>query len=330
MGERGRSRARKRFDRRRTRRELAEAARSLLPPASSRGIDPRTVALLTVTHNSAPELKALLAGAERYLPGARVIVVDSASSDESVAVAEASATALSIPLEENVGFGRACNRGMAEIEEPVTVLVNPDVELLDDSLLGLAAEALETDKPERLLAPLVLCADGTRQDTVHPAPGSSPELMGSVLPLPLVPGGAPWRSNAPRRVGWAVGCALVARTDTLRRLGPFDSRIFLYGEDLELGLRAAASGIATWFDPRARVLHHGAHATRDAFGGEPFERLATARRQVVERQLGPRALRLDDAAQAMRFATRAVAKRFLGQPARRERDQLRALRQARR
>ncbi len=51
--------------------------------------------------------------------------------------------------------------------EPVTVFVNPDVELIDDSLLSLAA-ALAEGRPDRLLAPLVLSPTGTRQDTVHP------------------------------------------------------------------------------------------------------------------------------------------------------------------
>ena len=104
----------------------------------------------------------------------------------------------------------------------------------------------------------------------------------AVLPL------APWRSDRPRRVGWAVGCALVARTDTLRRLGPFDERIFLYCEDLDLGLRAGEEGIETWFCPSARVLHHRAHSQREEFGGEPFELLARARREVVARRLGAR------------------------------------------
>lgn len=53
------------------------------------------------------------------------------------------------------------------------------------------------------------------------------------------------RSNRPRRVGWAIGCCIVARTETLRRLGPFDDETFLFAEDMDLGLRARAAGIET-------------------------------------------------------------------------------------
>jgi GT2 family glycosyltransferase len=270
-------------------------------------------------------LPALLDSAARHLPRARVVVVDCASADRSVGLARA-AGAVTVALEDNVGFGRGCNRALAEVEEPVTILVNPDVELIDDSLLDLAAEAARRDQPERLLAPRVLYPDGSRQDSVHPAPTSAPDLIRSMLPLSLLAGAAvPWRAGAPRRVGWAVGCALVGRTDTLKRLGPFDERIFLYGEDLDLGLRAAASGVETWFWPHARVIHRRAHASASAFGGEPFERLARARHEVVARRLGPRRARLDDAAQAVTFVSRAVAKRALGRPVARERRQLEAV-----
>jgi len=127
-----------------------------------------------------------------------------------------------------------------------------------------------------------------------------------------------------------VGAAIVARTETLRRLGPFDDSIFMYGEDLELGLHAAAEGIETWFWPTARVVHSGAHATGRAFGGEPFARLARARHDVVTRRLGPARGHIDDGTQALTFASRWVYKRALGRSAERERQQLAALREGRR
>ncbi len=192
-----------------------------------------------MTHNSAAVLPGLLDSAARHLPGARVLVVDCASTDDTLARAGAGGAA-TLALEENVGFGRACNLGLGEVEEPVSILVNPDVELIDGSLLLLAAEANRRDRPERLLAPRVLYPNGSRQDSVHPLPTAPGDLMRALVPTALLgTAAAPWRANRPRRVGWAVGCALAARTDTLLRLGPFDEHIFLYGEDLDLGLRAA-------------------------------------------------------------------------------------------
>ena len=340
MGAAGRARAAERFSREASRARWAEVlggavaaaapGRRPLPAAPA-----QLPALVTVTHNSARQLRALLDSVERHLPGARTVVVDCASGDGTVEVAGASQSALTIPLDRNVGFGAACNRGVAAVQEPVTVVLNPDVELLDDSLLLLAAEATRADRPERLLAPLVLSPDGSRQDTVHPLPTSGADLLRSLVPPAMLPGrlavaAAPRRATEPRPVGWAVGCALVARTETLRRLGPFDERIFLYGEDLELGLRAAGAGVRTWFWPTARVLHHRAHATAAAFGGEPFELLATARDEVVALRLGARRATVDRVAQALTFGSRLFLKRAVGRPAARERRQLEALRRVRR
>jgi GT2 family glycosyltransferase len=149
------------------------------------------------------------------------------------------------------------------------------------------------------------------------------------LPAPLRERAEPHRADAPRTVGWAIAAAVIARTSTLRDLGPFDPVDFLFYEDLDLCLRARARGVPTELHPEIRLLHAGGHATGPAFGGEPHELLAARRRAVVGARLGPRALALDDAAQALTFATRAAARRALRRDAGREVDQLRALLRAR-
>ena len=297
-------------------------------PRSPR-LEPGALGLVAVTHNSAADLSRLLRSVDRHLPAAAVVVVDSGSDDDSVLVArEAGAEVLSL---DNVGYGAAANAGVARCSAEVVAVLNPDVELVDDSLADLAAQA----RRDRLYVPLVLLPDGRRQDVAHNGPGGWSDVaiaLGPpvVLPPPLRRRVQPWRDRQPRRVDWPVAACLVARTDTLRRLGPFDPEIFLYAEDLDLGLRAREAGIETWFWPSARVIHHQSHATLKAFGGEPFERLARQRHDVVARRLGERAAIRDDALQALTFANRVALKRLFGRPAGREREQLAAVRRARR
>ena len=130
-------------------------------------------------------------------------------------------------------------------------------------------------------------------------------------------------------MSWAVGCCVGARSDTLRRLGPFDPDIFLYGEDLELGLRAGDEGIETWWWPQARVIHHESHSARRVFGGEPYDLLATQRRSVIAKARGERAVRWDDRLQLATFANRLALKTATGRAASAERQRLAALRRAR-
>ena len=335
IGARGRERARRRFSAQRARDTFRAEVDALMEQATTdERRSPRAWSLVTVTHNSAAALESLLASVHRQAPRAHVIVVDNASGDESLAVAEAWASRLSvetIALPRNLGFGAACNIGVARADDAVVALVNPDVELIDGSLAALVARA----EPGQLLAPRVLSSDGRRQDTAHPWPGSAAYWLHAAIPGALLPAGAgaalePWRADRERPVGWAVGCALVADTATLRRLGPFDERLFLYGEDLDLGLRARESGVQTRFVPEAQVIHHRAHSTAPAFGGEAFDRLAAARRVVITRRLGARAASADDVAQALTFVTRALARALIGRSFAREWRQLRALAVARR
>ena len=312
------------FDAEATREAWREAVGAVRRPAKP-GKQSVDVAYVTVTHNSARDLERLL----RSLPSdARVVVVDAASTDDSVAVARAHDARV---IEgDNAGYGAAANAGIAACDAAVAVVLNPDVELVDDSLDALAAAVT----PDRILVPLVLLPDGSRQDIAHNGPAGWSDLaiaLGppAALPEPLRTKVQPWRAHAPRRVDWPVGACIAGRTDTLRRLGPFDPAIFLYSEDLDLGLRAQAAGIETWFWPQARVIHHQSHATTRAFGGEPYARLARQRHDVVARRLGERTAARDDLLQALTFANRLALKRLLRRPAAREREQLAAVRSLR-
>ena len=337
MGAAARVRAR-RFDAEHARQEFASVARQAVRAAAHRAPEPpgSGMALVTVTHNSRDEVLALLRSVRAHLPGARVVVVDSGSGDGSAAAARESSMADRVlELGENAGFGRASNAGVALVEAPVCVLVNPDVELIDDSLASLAAALEPAARAERILAPVALSPDGSRQDTAQLDPGSPLWLLRALVPPAVLPVSLrrrvdPWLSEQARPVGWAVGCCLVARTETLRRLGPFDERIFLFGEDLELGVRAATAGVETWFCPRARVLHLDAHSTGPAYGGEPHDLLARMRRAVIGELRGPRAARRDTAIWLLTYADRIALKTLARRPTARERSQLGAVWRARR
>ena len=145
------------------------------------------------------------------------------------------------------------------------------------------------------------------------------------LPRALRERAEPFRAERPRTVGWAIAACVAARTEVLRRLGPFEPRQFLFFEDMDLCLRARAAGVPTVLDPGVRVRHLGGHATRRAYAGEPHELLARRRREVVLANRGRVALALDDAAQALTFATRAAARRATGREAQREQAQLAAV-----
>lgn len=326
-----RERAERQFDLADARARFGERIDRHRPPVRRPAAPGAELSLVTVTHDSAIELETLLGSIERHLPQAELVVVDSGSEDESAALARRHGAHV-IEL-ENVGYGAAANAGVAVAGRPVTVVLNPDIELLDSSLADAAAEVGRRDAPARLLVPIVLLPDGRRQDVAQHEPARLRLALLALVPPALLPAWArpalePWRGDRPRRAGWPVGACFAAQTETLRRLGPFDPAIFLYAEDLDLGMRAAEASVETWFWPSARVVHQRAHATRRRFGGEPVELLARRRRAVIAARRGRRRTRLDDLVQAVTFANRIALKTLARRDTARERRQLAALRAA--
>jgi N-acetylglucosaminyl-diphospho-decaprenol L-rhamnosyltransferase len=283
-------------------------------------------AIVTVIHDSEPELPLLLDSIARLPePLPRVIVVDSGSSDRGAELA-AERGAEVIRLDGNPGFGAGSNAGLERVTEPVTAFVNPDVELLDG---GLSRLALDASSGGVLLAPRLLNADGSVQDSAHPLPGRVETLIPALLPRRLLPTRfEPWRSHSPREVGWAVAACIVGLTDELRALGPFDPHAFLFYEDMELCLRARRSGIPTLLRPDVAVRHLGGASTSRALSDVDLDLRARRRREVVGQE-GRGRLLVDDIAEALTFGLRGAAKALVG-GGRLERRRLAALLRARR
>ena len=284
--------------------------------------------VVVVLHDSAAELAVLLRSLDARLGERPQVVVVDTGRDDGGAQAAAAWGAEVIERRDNPGFGAACNAGVAAAHSGVTVLLNPDCELLDDALPRLAAIA--AGARGALHAPRLLDAGGV-QRSAHPLPGTAGALLAAPLPPELLPRRArerlePWRSGRAVSVGWAIGACLAADTGALLRLGPFDPAVHLFAEDMDLCLRARALGMPTVLHPELVVRHAGGHATHRE--GEPYDLLARRRRAVVGATRGRRALALDDAAQALTFASRAAGHALLGGDARRPLRQLQALTRA--
>lgn len=195
---------------------------------------------IVVAHDSAGVLPACLAAlAGQHVPA---IVVDNASRDGSVAVAEA-AGARVIRNPRNEGYGRANTVGVRAAETARRVLIlNPDVILQPGAVDALLAAA-ELYPDAGLLAPRIVEPDG--RFFYQPRSLLSPYLHNRAgrRDLPEGDACAPFLSGA---------CLMIER-DLFLSLGGFDPEIFLFYEDDDLCRRIADAG-------RALVHVHGALA----------------------------------------------------------------------
>jgi N-acetylglucosaminyl-diphospho-decaprenol L-rhamnosyltransferase len=302
------------------------------PPATGSGPAPApSYSIVVVTYESAAHLRALVASMNEHLDGSQeLIVADNASSDSPASAARGwKGRGRFIGLGENLGFGAGANAGVAEARGPATVLLNPDIELLDDGLDRLAAAAVALGG---LVGPRLLNSDRTVQPSASgPEVGVWPWVRaivpGALQPAALRARTEPYRLAHRIPVSWLLGACIAAPTALMRELGPFDPALHMYGEDVDLGLRAALAGVGSWLDPQAcAIVHHGQGSALLAHGSREGWRPAGALnwRAVLRRAYGPRREWLAWRALRLNLRLRLLAKGVLGRASERDRRALEA------
>jgi N-acetylglucosaminyl-diphospho-decaprenol L-rhamnosyltransferase len=257
------------------------------------------LSIVVVNWNSGPLLRRCLESVRRHPPALpfEVIVVDNASSDESLDAARGDADRI-IENDGNAGFGRACNQAFAASSAPLAFLLNPDAEVFPGSIDTLIA-TLHAHPKAGACGPRLLNADGSLQPSVWRNPPVAWHILVSGLGLwRLIPRarrgpllwGDHWAHDEQRPVPMIFGAAMLVRRSMIDDVGGFDERFPLYEEDSEWCLRMRRRGWTIVFEPRATVLHHGGacslqrwsrlgrvHAQQEAF--ILFQRVALSRPQ---------------------------------------------------
>jgi N-acetylglucosaminyl-diphospho-decaprenol L-rhamnosyltransferase len=206
------------------------------------------VAVVVVSHNSAVALESLWASLDGELePGDELVVVDNASADETAGRARELGMRV-IDSGANLGFAAGCRLGVEATQAPLVFLLNPDARLAPGALALLRAAA--AGRPDwAAWQPVVLLADGrvnTAGGVVHfLGIGWAGRCGEDVATLPA----------APYETAFASGAALVIRREAWREMDGLRDDYFLYGEDLDLGLRLWLAGHRVGVEPRARVHH---------------------------------------------------------------------------
>ena len=197
-----------------------------------------------------------------------VVVVDNASSDDSIARVKSAHPAVQvIANSHNRGFASACNQGLARGRGRFLMLLNSDAQVAPDLLDRLAARFAEFPRAGLIGAQLV-GEDGAAQRS-H---GVLPRPWDDFVPRPL-------RARAPRLPGHGVsgvemlvGACVAVRREVLERVGGLDEDFFFYFEDVEWSARIAAGGWLLLLDQDARVTHRRGAATRAVRRGAQLER----------------------------------------------------------
>jgi N-acetylglucosaminyl-diphospho-decaprenol L-rhamnosyltransferase len=223
-------------------------------------------------------LQSLLADLAMSRLVAEVYVVDSASSDGTVAaVARAFPHIKIITCQDNPGFAAANNLALRQLgfgspqsaDVPKAVyLLNPDTlthagatktlfdTLLSDSQVGLVGAALQY-------------ADGSFQHSAFSFPGLR-QLWAEFF---LVPGRwiegrfngryprICYDSPKPFAVDFVLGATMMLRSEVIQQTGMFDEQFFMYCEEIDWAWRIHHAGWNVQCVPAAHVTHFGGQST---------------------------------------------------------------------
>ena len=221
-----------------------------------------SLSVIIVSWNTAAQLQDCIVSVLASLP-TQVIVVDNGSTDNSVEiVTHEFPHARLIQNQENIGFSRANNQGIAASTGRYVLLLNSDTIVKPGALTGLV-EFMDTHPDVGIVGPRLLRPDSEPQAFAF---GGDPTLgyllrrgiSHLLLKRPL----HDWKTNQVKEVDWVSGACLLARREAIDQAGLLDENIFMYFEDNDWCLRIRQAGWKVYYNPHVEIIHLGGQSLK--------------------------------------------------------------------
>lgn len=224
------------------------------------------LSIVIVTFRSAGDIRNCLRSIPRTLFGraVEIIVVDNASTDETEqAVLEVRPPVRFHQSGANLGFSKANNLGANLSSGEYILFLNPDT-VVNEPALEACLKRVQADSGIGIISPRLLLSDGTMDlacrrsiptawDGFTRATGLAKIFPGVRLlagyNLTYLP------DEATYDVGAVNGAFMLLSRKNLARIGLFDERFFMYGDDLDLCYRCSRAGLRIVYDGRFSIIH---------------------------------------------------------------------------
>lgn len=201
----------------------------------------------------------------------RIFVVDNGSDDDSVERFKSELTDVEIiGLDENYGYAGGNNRAFEKIDKygkfDLVLVSNNDLTVEKDAVKELVAVAKRLGA-DNIFVPAMYMNE--TKDAIICAG------IRSAIPSPFQ-----FRYHSGdaelevREVPYLPGAFFLIKRELLRKLSGFQEDFYMYGEDIDLGLRAQKLGARVYFVPQSKV-HHEFHGSSGRFS--PLSRYYLAR-----------------------------------------------------
>jgi GT2 family glycosyltransferase len=201
-----------------------------------------------------------------------IILVDNNSTDQTVKAVEELYPQVNLFLnKDNLGYAQANNQGMENSQGEYILLLNPDTEVIENSLF-LMIQFMEENPQTGALGPRLINPGGTVQPSCREFPRYTTLLwefsgLSRLFPKSRIFGH--WRMgyfafNKTQEVDQPMGSCLLLRRKTLEEIGVFDQSFPMFFNDVDLCYRIKKAGWKIYFLSDAHILHHKGASTRQA------------------------------------------------------------------
>lgn len=216
--------------------------------------------IVTINYNNTDDTECCIKSIIKYSRDFFIVVVDNASTrgDVDSVVRFAPNNIKTIKLTQNIGFGRGNNAGIKWVLDNLDceyiLILNNDTEI-DSDAIGLMEKYMDEHPWYAACSPRIVYAHD--MDILWYGGG---ELKWKTN------GGISWSinkkydgSSAPKEVTFVTGCVMMIRSSVIEKIGGFDPRYFMYGEDIELCGRLQKYQYRLIYLPDIVVIHrsHG-------------------------------------------------------------------------
>lgn len=218
------------------------------------------VAIVILNYNTRRHLESFLPSVVANSPGARVIVADNGSPDDSIAfLREKYPDVELLDLQQNYGFAQGYNEALRQVDADIYVVLNSDVEVTPGWMAPIL-DAMQRDERIAIAQPKIKAwRDKDRFEYAGASGGwidalGYPFCRGRIFSLSETDAG---QYDTPQACFWAAGAAFFIRAKLYHDFGGFDGDYFAHNEEIDLCWRIKRAGYGVWCFPQSVVYHLG-------------------------------------------------------------------------
>ncbi len=219
-----------------------------------------SIAIAILNWNGKILLERFLKDVEENSPGAKVYLIDNASTDDSVGYVQKNhPTVKIILLDDNYGYAGGYNNGLLSIEEDIICLLNNDV-LVKPGWLPPILDHFENHPLTAIAQPHIMDLNQPRKFEYAGAAGGFIDRLGypycrGRMFSNLEEDSGQYDKN--EKIFWASGACFFVRKKVFQSLGGFDEDFFAHMEEIDFCWRAFNQNLNVYSLYQTKVYHLG-------------------------------------------------------------------------